>query len=142
MTWGHNIRGGNNYLSWVEKRSEIDCFLKEMKSLLSGDNGVRNLQIPLKNNLDEDKNYQFRVEHNLKSGHICKELLKLDITNYSYTDYDDNPKFKNEKVWIFGQMFSTKEVYIKLKIRGKVVCLSFHEKGYDLKYPFLNGGCE
>ncbi len=94
--------------------------------------------------LDEDKTFQFQAEYNLTSKDICNELLRLDITNYSYTDYDDNPRFENEKVWIFGQMFWKEEVYIKLKIRqgGKVVCLLFHKKEYGLDYPYLGGRCE
>ncbi|MGD0621471.1 MAG: hypothetical protein ABSA82_03260 [Thermacetogeniaceae bacterium] len=105
--------------------------------MLSSSDGLNNLDIILKANLDEDKTFQFRVEHNLVSSDILEELIKLDITNYAYTDYDDDPRFLNEIVWIFGQMFLDEEVYIKLKIRSKVVCLSFHEKERDLVYPYL-----
>ena len=79
-------------------------------------------------------------QYNITSRIVYEELLKLDITNYSHTDYDDNPRFKGETVWFFGQMFGDIEVYIKLKIRDRkrtVVCLSFHEKEYHLHYPYL-----
>ena len=39
--------------------------------------------------LDEDK-HLIPDEYNLTSKDICNELLRLDITNYSYTDYDDS----------------------------------------------------
>jgi hypothetical protein len=80
------------------------------------------------------------IAHNIDGSVVYEELLKLDATNYSYTDYDEHPAFKNELVWIFGQMFMMEEVYIKVKnrkYRSLVVCLSFHEPEFELGYPYL-----
>jgi len=127
-----------NIMPWVCNKNDVSKFLSGMTSILESGDEDTSLYI-VKETKPDDKTYKFMVEHNITRRVIYEELLKLDITNYSYTDYDDNPRFTGEQIWVFGQMFGTYEVYIKLKLRGKVVCLSFHEKEFDLKYPYLNG---
>ncbi len=123
-------------MSWVCSEEEVMKFLSDMTSILNNGNENTSLYIVKENN-PGDKTNKFMIEYNVTRKIIYQELLKLDITNYSYTDYDDNPKFKGEMIWVFGQMFGSIEVYIKLKLRQKVICLSFHEKEYDLQYPYL-----
>jgi len=54
----------------------------------------------------KDKTDEFRSMYNISSDIVCEEILK------------------NE------------EIYIKLKLRNNVVCMSFHPKEFDLKYPY------
>ncbi|OIQ11566.1 hypothetical protein [Neomoorella thermoacetica] len=124
-------------MRWICKEEEVEEFLSNIKRLLASEKWMDNLII-VKENKEGDKTQKFRSEKNITHSIVARELLKLDITNYSYTDYDDNPRFKNEVVWIFGTVYGTEEIYIKLKIREKVICLSFHEAEYELNYPYLN----
>lgn len=86
------------------------------------------------------KTLSFQAEYNITDNQIIEEIKKLDISNYSKTENDNNPKWAHEKMWFFGQMFKTDnsyiEVYIKLKLRNKVICFSFHPKEYDIHYPY------
>ena len=89
-----------------------------------------------------DKTTAFMIKHGLSHQAVCDELLRLDATNYSYTANDYDPAFGGD-VYIYGQTMtpsmvaSVITVYIKLKVRGKVVCLSFHEAEERLSYPYL-----
>jgi len=123
-------------MGWICTQEEVEKFLENVHILLSGISPENNLYV-LKENKAGDKTHEYMIRNNINRQIICTEILKLDTTNYSKTDYDDNPHFKNEKVWLFGQMYGTEELYIKLKLRGKVICLSFHEKQFDIKYPYL-----
>lgn len=117
---------------------EVEDFLNEVHKRLK--KSKDNLYIVQKKG--KDKTNEFRSMYNISSEIVCEEILKLDISNYSYTDYDDNPKWPDQEVWIFGQMLSIhgvlshEEIYVKLKIRNNVVCMSFHPKEFDLKYPY------
>ncbi|ACV63659.1 hypothetical protein Dtox_2896 [Desulfofarcimen acetoxidans DSM 771] len=81
-------------------------------------------------------------EYGLTRDLVCAELLRLEVSNYSYTDKDHDTK-RGGDVWIFGQIFIPAnpknyiEVYVKLKFTSRVVCLSFHEKDRDINYPYL-----
>ncbi|MGB9781867.1 MAG: hypothetical protein ACPLSY_04040 [Moorellaceae bacterium] len=124
-------------MGWICKEDEVEEFLSNIKRLLASGNWLENLVI-VKENKKGDKTHRFMSEKNITRRMVAQELLRLDITNYSHTDYDDNPKFQGELVWIFGTVYGSEEIYIKLKIREKVICLSFHEADYDLNYPYLN----
>jgi len=119
-----------------KSRAEVGKFLDKLKELISEDES--NIQIVEKSRDKTDKTKAFRLETGYNKSDIINELLKLDICNYSYTDKDRNPKFSGE-VWIFGSYIEEIriEAYIKLKKRKKVICLSFHEKEYELFYPYL-----
>ena len=89
----------------------------------------------------EDKTAAFRSKYGLTHDMVVEELLKLDCTNYCYQDNDDNSKFNGE-VWIFGQYLQPPLVelpvlvYIKLKLKSRLVCLSFHEAEYEMHFPY------
>jgi hypothetical protein len=124
---------------WICSKEEVEQFLADMKKVSTGDTWEKILYIP-KETKDGDKTHAFMVAHDIDGLVVFEELLKLDVTNYSKTDYDEHPAFKNEIVWFFGQIFMMEEVYIKVKIRkyrNLVVCLSFHEPEFDLGYPYL-----
>ncbi|WP_053954681.1 type II toxin-antitoxin system MqsR family toxin [Inediibacterium massiliense] len=124
--------------SWIEDPESVEAFLVEMKNRIQ--DSYENVKI-IKRMRSEDKTFNFQVQYGLTHEIICKELLKLDISNYCYTDNDYDSK-RGGVVWIFGQtliypgIYSYPEVYIKLKLNSKVICLSFHEKEYPLEYPY------
>lgn len=122
-------------MSKTRTQEEVEKFLKDMKMKLSDPNGL----VIVKEHKPGDKTNNFMIMKGLNNELVKEELLKLDILNYSYTDYDRDPPFQGEELWFFGQMYDRAEVYIKLKLRTKVICLSFHEKDYDIRYPYLNG---
>lgn len=123
---------------WIEDPESVDEFLDEMKKKIHDD--YANVKI-INRTRSEDKTFNFTNEYGLSHEMVCEELLKLDRPNYSYTDTDHNIK-KEGIIWIFGQTLivpginSYPEVYIKLKLNNRVICLSFHEKQYPLVYPY------
>ncbi len=121
-------------MGWTSTEDEVNEFLNELKRILC----TGKVTI-VKEHCIGDKTNEFMIVNNITRRIVVDELLKLDILNYAYTDYDNNPIFSDELVWIFGQMYNSYEVYIKLKIRpnSRVICLSFHEKEFDLRYPYL-----
>ena len=55
-------------------------------------------------------------------------IYKLDISNYKYSDLDNNKKYQGEKVHVFGY----KNLYIKVKITDKICkVLSMHVARYE-----------
>lgn len=122
----------------VASETEVEEFLLGIFSILN--ESPKGLYIVKRTN-SEDKTGNFQIQTGLTNSMICEELLSLTLKNYSYTDNDRDPKRKGE-VWIFGkvlkppQINESIEVYIKLKLQGRVVCLSFHPSEYDLRFPY------
>ncbi|KNY30159.1 hypothetical protein [Pseudobacteroides cellulosolvens] len=124
------------------QKSEIEVreFLTKVHNII--EDSYNNLKI-LDRTQGVDKTREFRNLYNIKHDMICEQILALDVTNYSYTDYDDNPKWKCEEVWFFGQTLSIEGVnnrdiiYIKLKLRNNVICMSFHPQEFKLRFPYL-----
>ena len=122
----------------VEKtKEEVEAFLQNVHTILT--ENIENLII-IERSTKEDKTYSFRAEYGITSKYICEKLLELNLSNYSFTD-EDRDTSKPGEIWVFGQMFQIKEknylkIYIKLKLREKVICLSFHPKEFDLRYPY------
>jgi hypothetical protein len=121
----------------VRANEEVRDFLDKIQEALK--QSFENLIINKKTK-GKDKNREFQIEYGIGHNRICEEILRLDITNYSETDEDDGAGWTGE-VWIFGQIVEVAqnqymEIYIKLKLRNKIICLSFHPKEFDLKYPY------
>jgi len=114
-------------------KDEVNYFLKEVHGKLN--ESEKNFYKHKSKKTDN-----FQTEFGITDNQIIEEIKKLDVSNYSKTEYDDNPKWTHEKMWIFGQMFKTDnnyiEVYIKLKMRKNVICFSFHPKEFDIHYPY------
>ena len=71
--------------------------------------------------IDRKKNQEYKK--------VYKDIIyKLDINDYRYSSFDDNKKYKGEKVHVF----SYKNLYIKVKITKKVCkILSMHVARYE-----------
>ena len=112
--------------------------MKEIKNILKDPSKLHIIQKPT-DKLDKTKN--FMEKYRLTHKDVVDNILQLDISNYSYTDEDDRSGFLGN-VWIFGQILlyplvdRNLVIYIKLKYREQVVCLSFHEAEYDMKFPY------
>lgn len=121
----------------IVARSDVVDFLSSMRKILHDKHALYIVEKFSK----EDKTAAFRSKYGLTHDMVVEELLKLDCTNYCYQDNDDNSKFNGE-VWIFGQYLlpplvdKPVLVYIKLKLKSKVVCLSFHEAEYEMHFPY------
>ena len=74
------------------------------------------------------------VELGLKHNDVADILLGLKEVNYSETvdDLDRHGKY----LWVFGTIYDGCELYIKISLREKVVCVSFHPKEKDILYPY------
>lgn len=124
----------------VKSVQEVEEFIKEIHRLLR--ESPKNLHIVVKHTV-EDKTHNFMNEYNLTDEMVCDELLKLCTINYSKTEPDNDERFKEEHCWFLGQMYKVPgmknymEIYIKIKLRKRVLCLSFHPKEFDIRYPYL-----
>jgi hypothetical protein len=134
--------GQVNYLAkgWIESIEKVRDFIAQAHAMVIQD--YNNLHIVEKHGI-HDKTREFREEYRLTNQMVCEEILKLDETNYSYTDIDKNATFRGV-FWMFGQFILPPlvdrpiELYIKLKIQKKVICMSFHKKEENINYPHLN----
>ena len=122
----------------VASKTEIESFLSEVFSILN--DSYKSLYIAQRTH-SEDKTQLFRDTFGFTHEMICEEILKLKVSNYSYTDLDNGVGRKGE-IWFFGMDFypSLKgekiEIYIKLKLQRGVICLSFHPAEYPMRYSY------
>jgi len=124
----------------IAPEEEVTSFLQEVNRRLR--ESYNNLYIPKRTN-GEDKNDLFMIEYGLNHEMVCEHIMELDLLNYSKTEPDRDPK-RDGEVWFFGKVIKPTlaseliEVYIKLKLQRKVVCISFHPKEFHIDYPYLN----
>ena len=73
---------------------------------------------------------------------IREPKIKDIINGLTYKDYHRGPEEdydpdRTGEIWIFGKVVGNEQIYIKLKIEGKMIkCLSFHPSEEQLKLPF------
>ncbi|MDW7650369.1 MAG: type II toxin-antitoxin system MqsR family toxin [Bacillota bacterium] len=82
------------------------------------------------------KNQNCMVELGLRHMDVAGILQSLTVRNYSETVEDE--KFPGTVLRVFGYSYEGHELYIKLALRKKVVCVSIHEKEYDMIYPYAD----
>lgn len=117
-----------------QSKEAVNDFLEDMHHALNVE--LRIIPRPI--------NKDFMIQYGLIESDVKKILLKLTCSNYSVTDLDQDSQFDGE-VWIFGKaLYDSMEffkesviIYIKLKIKDGVVCLSLHEAKWPLEYPYL-----
>jgi len=120
------------YHSITSSRSDILSFLSELKDALKNDCAIFFNQ--------NQKNFSTLMKLDYDVSDVKRELLALEIQNYSETVFDTN---NNDPplLFVFGKMIMNKEVYIKLKVRahGKnitTLCISFHFSEHSMNYPY------
>ena len=121
----------------ISTNTEVIDFLNSMRALLQDKHALYIVEKFSK----DDKTAAFRSKYGITHDMVVEELLNLDCSNYCCTDIDDNPAFTGE-VCIFGQYLQPPLVelpvlvYIKLKLKSRLVCLSFHEAEYEMHFPY------
>ena len=116
----------------------VSSYLNEIKDILNSDYFNINTDFYFHSKRNKNDNFINKYDYNIQDIiDIIKSLLP--------EDYSDNSYINNESdlALIFGKTIK-EEIYIKIKIveqsRRKVVCISFHEAEYKMKYPFKKGG--
>ncbi len=73
------------------------------------------------------------------SSDIIDRLKELTVREYSETLFDRDDD-KPPLLFVFGKDINSKQVYIKLKIKGerskRVLCLSFHYAERQMEFPY------
>lgn len=121
-------------------RSETEVFLATVRKLLEEDE--KNLVIVPRT---DNKTVLFMNEHGFRVKHVIEILQVLSPDNFCKAEMDDNPDLGGE-VWIFGyhinRLFAEMccELYIKLKLTEKVICISFHEAEGGMVYAAFRQG--
>lgn len=107
----------------VRSRSEAISYLQDIQAKLMLD-ALNNLII-----WPREKNLQCMTELGLRHNDVADILMKLEENHYNETvpDYD----FPGEWLWVFLYQYYERVLYIKIKLRAKVICVSFHEQEYD-----------
>jgi hypothetical protein len=111
-------------------RQEASDFLDEIKRQISTTGlGFMNSRIDNKNtrsDLGLDVNIQKEIINNLTADNYC-------------SGPEPDEKYKWKMVGVFGTTYNGVELYIKLSIgeaTEKVICLSFHEAKFPMRYKF------
>jgi len=131
--------------SVIEDIDQVCIFLQTLKQILRSEsfNCERDLDVLRSKKTDIHNAGYTTVETLAVLGYdkkdICEELLALSENDYYETVIDDiDPALP--KFYAFGKTIQTKEVYIKVKIRdriiGAVFCVSFHFAKYPMPKPY------
>ncbi len=110
-------------------KARVVLFLAEIKRLLVK---RKFILIPRDINLKALANLGWNEKN------LIDYLLGLTPQNY-LSGPDPDRDIQEEEVWFFGDEIEEQGYYIKLKIKREpseqVVCISFHEAEYELRYP-------
>ena len=116
----------------------IASYLNEIKNILNSDYFNIDTDFSFYSERYKNDNFINKYDYNIQ------DVIDI-IKSLSPEDYSDNSYVNDESdlALIFGKTVK-EEIYIKIKImeqaRRKVVCISFHEAEYKMKYPFKGGG--
>ncbi len=85
---------------------------------------------------DRDKN---DINSLLKLGinNIIREEIIFSLEDI---DYSEGPIIdtlnKGADMWVFGKDYNDTDIYIKISVSNRALCISFHEAEYPLNFPF------
>lgn len=113
-------------------KEEIASYLNEVKALISLDN--YNIEF----NDNRKKNQDLFIKYVIDENRAKKILLDLDVMDFVEILDNDNPLYKDEKLYVFGKNIQALErygsndinllLYIKMnKLDEYVIIVSFHE---------------
>lgn len=112
----------------VVSKNEVVKYICDIRAKLLLDK-IRNLSIVPR---ADKKNQNCMIELGLCHNDVADILITFEPENYCETVEDtDRP---GNHLWIFGCVYNGHELYIKICLRKQVVCISFHEKEYDIVY--------
>lgn len=114
----------------MTSKKDVEIFLKEFKI---------NLKIFGVVFLDNrGSNFQTLADLDIRPIEREYVLEKLMVRDYSEGPLDEN-QHGGIEMWVFGVMFKSQEIYIKITLGVKncnVICISFHKAEYPMNYPF------
>ncbi len=89
---------------------------------------------------NRQKNLQFLATFGYTIDDAKRILFSLGSKDYSSgPETNRNPNFPGD-IWVFGCNVDEVKLYIKIKLIvgecQQVVCISFHEAEWPLRYPF------
>jgi hypothetical protein len=113
-----------------ERKEEVRRFLRVFK------------KAALRRGIDFIPRREF-LEARVRLG-LTTRNCKDEIVALTVDDYCEGPSPDRDRpgdVWVFGKKMSGTDIYIKLKlasVEGQTIakCLSFHQAGYPLCFPF------
>ena len=128
----------SNPNSYIANQSDVEEFLEELKEILNSENCELDI-LPKKK--QEAPNDPYTTENTMLSLYYDTEDVKNELKLLCKEDYIetiiDNKNSSKPPFWVFGKEISSKEIYIKVKIRNKesnkVFCVSFHYARFALK---------
>ena len=133
-----------NKNSRIDSKEFVEQFLSELKTILESDTFVieRDLDILPKKRNERAKDPYTTINTmavlEFDANDVCEELKAITVEDYAETMLDD----RNEAAppfFVFYRNIQTRDVYIKVKIRGratgKVFCVSFHFARYPKPSP-------
>lgn len=121
---------------------DIAAYLADVSEAVGSDR----FRIELNDNRQDNR--QLFFDYIISESDAKKILLGLDPMDFSEIKNNDNPKFPNEKLYVFGKEVMLIErfgygeklvsLYIKInKLQNNyVIIVSFHEGRYPIKYYF------
>lgn len=131
-------------ISMQSKKKDVISFLVELKTILEKDDFNIDTDLTFINTKKKEEDKKFSTPYTLLDldyniDDVVERLKELTVAEYSETipDKDDlNPPL----LFIFGKNINNKQVFIKLKIKGKqaghVVCVSFHYAKWKMFFPY------
>ena len=121
---------------------DIAAYLADVSEAVGSDR----FRIELNDNRQDNR--QLFFDYILSESDAKKILLGLDPMDFSEIKNNDNPKFPNERLYVFGKEvmlterfgYGVKPVSLYIKINklqnNYVIVVSFHEGKYPIKYYF------
>lgn len=87
---------------------------------------------------DRDKN-NLSTLLELGINNVIREeiIYSLEAIDYSDGPLPDNLN-KEADMWVFGKDYNGVDLYIKISVSKRALCISFHKAAYKLPLPFKN----
>lgn len=104
----------------IRSRQDVIEYIRDIKAKLMIDQ-LNNLIIWPR---EDKKNQKCMAELGLRHNDVANILLDLNEGHYTETVPDYN--FPGEWLWVFHYQYYEHLLYIKIKLRNKVICVSFH----------------
>lgn len=123
-------------------KKDVKAFLQELKAVLEseGFDIDRNfIFIKTKKSKAEFSTPYLLADLDYDAADVVERLKELTVEEYSETlsDKDDD---KPPLLFVFGKDINNRQVYIKIKIKGKtegkVLCLSFHYAEWKMSFTY------
>lgn len=129
----------------IPLRCDIDSYIKDMKA------DVEDWRYRIERNENRRDNNQLFEDYVIDEAKAREILLSIETKDFSSVVNNVNPRYPNERLYIFGkdvllvEKYSESEkvvpLYIKfnkleMKSGSFVIVVSFHEQKRPLTYPF------